>query len=503
MSSAPFAYRESAFAAQHARLTSLVFVGMLVCAIGVAALWPTAHSLATEWVNTSHLTYTHGYLIAAISAGLLVHAARRRAGVPEPDARIALAIPLVGLVWLVCLRAGIQTGHQLLFPLLLFLTVAAAVGARHARALWFPFAYLYLAVPFWGAGNALLQGVSTHAVKALLALTSVPAFVEGNFVHIPEGSFEIAGGCSGLHFFLVAIALAALMGEIHRDTWQMRLRALLLAAAVAMICNWLRIYAIVIAGHLTDMQHYLVRVDHYRFGWVVFAVGMGLFFWWSSRWPARPRTGSFPAAPLAPTATPARILLGAGLALVALAVAPMLGALRPIRAANVDAGSVLPPLAGWQGPAPAATWWQPAFPGSDVSRLARYAASGRDGVAFVAAYGEQRQGKEVIGYDNSLFAGVEAGTSTRLAFAHGSANAMEVREGGSPPALLAYYYRIGSQVTPLGLSAQLRYALSTLVAPVESRLVAVLMRCEPDCDAAREGVRRWFDDYEMAIGEGP
>ncbi len=33
-----------------------------------------------------------------------------------------------------------------------------------------------------------------------------------------------------------------------------------------------------VAGYLTDMQHYLVRVDHYYFGWALFAVAMAVFF---------------------------------------------------------------------------------------------------------------------------------------------------------------------------------------------------------------------------------
>ena len=60
------------------------------------------------------------------------------------------------------------------------------------------------------------------------------------------------------------------------------------ARCFALVTNWLRISIIVVAGHLTNMQHYLVSGEHYSFGWGMFAVAMAVFFLIVRRWPAEP-----------------------------------------------------------------------------------------------------------------------------------------------------------------------------------------------------------------------
>src|SRR5690606_25050605 len=85
------------------------------------------------------------------------------------------------------------------------------------------------------------------------------------------GTIEIESGCSGLHYFVVGLALAVLYGEANRLSWRGRLRVAALGAGLAMLANWARIYVIVVLGHGTKMQHYLVAVDHYWFGWGLFA----------------------------------------------------------------------------------------------------------------------------------------------------------------------------------------------------------------------------------------
>src|SRR5690606_30850662 len=102
-------------------------------------------------------------------------------------------------------RSGIQTGHQVLLPVLIWLAVAGTLGWRAAFVTTFAVGYLYFAIPVWGVVNSLLQSLTTQVVGWLLHLTGVVATIEGNFIHLPVGTFEIAAGCSGIHFFIVAL----------------------------------------------------------------------------------------------------------------------------------------------------------------------------------------------------------------------------------------------------------------------------------------------------------
>jgi exosortase/archaeosortase family protein len=298
-------------------------------------------------------------------------------------------------------------------------------------------------------------------VKIMLRLTGIPAHVDGNVVHIPEGAFEIAGGCSGIHYFIVALALAAIFGEIHRDSPKVRIRLLLLAALLAMASNWVRIYVVIVAGHLTDMQHYFVRVDHYVFGWALYAVTMGVFIWLASRTPlaARRRDKPLPVSPISSRT----LMAGVALALAATAVGPAIGALAPVRAADAHARSLLVSVPGWEGPLAATGPWKPNYPHSDRNELAEYR---RDGVvvsAFVAEYDSQRQGKELVGFENSLLAGIE---------------------GDMAEHVVSHYYDIGGTRPTNALAEQFTYGVASLSGPQVSRIVAVEAGCTQDCAKA-------------------
>ena len=108
--------------------------------------------------------------------------------------------------------------------------------------------------------------------------------------------FEIAGGCSGLHFFIVAPPSRCSTANCTGTDSRTRVKLVALAIALAMLTNWIRISIIIVAGHLTDMQHYLVSGEHYSFGWAVFAVAMAIYFLIVRRWVAeRPAVAAPPA----------------------------------------------------------------------------------------------------------------------------------------------------------------------------------------------------------------
>src|SRR5262249_20634373 len=139
-----------------------------------------------------------------------------------------------------------------------------------ARRAAFPLAFLYFALPLWDYLNPLVHAATVHAVRLMLRLVGVPAFFSGDTVSIPAGTFAIEDGCSGLHFVIVALAIAALVGEMRQDGWRLRVRWLATALVLAMITNWIRVFSIILLGHFTLMQNYIVRVSHYWYGWALF-----------------------------------------------------------------------------------------------------------------------------------------------------------------------------------------------------------------------------------------
>ncbi len=468
-------------------------VFLLACVF--MAYWPSADSLINLWNDTDRTTYTHGFVIAAIVAWLVMRQRVALASLPwTPGIAASVLLLALGMVWIVAVRAGIEIIHQILMLAVLWTSVLAICGARVAWRLCIPIGFLIFAIPIWDFVNFLLQEATVRAVALLVAVSSFSAYVEGNFVHIAAGVFEIAGGCSGLHFMIVGLALGVLYGELGRDHLKVRIQLIALAVGLALLSNWLRVYIIVVAGHLTDMQHYLIRVEHYTFGWVVFSVMMLIFFalarWFAPLIPAEKIADQLPpgAAGMPRIADGLRSARGI-VALLCVLSAPALLLLLTPAPAKLDAARLplqqAPP--GWvRAPADDAAAWDPVFPGADLVERAAYAnAAGQRIQVFVAAFASQRQDKELIAYGNSLV-GIDEGevVSSARATAGGPASELMV-QGRNGRSVIRYYYDIGGWRTNRGIEAQLRYGISSLLRQPVSAVVALRAVCASDCESER------------------
>ncbi len=353
----------------------------MLCFWAVVAVlyWPSALELHRLWTDWPGETYTHGYLILLLSLWLIVRDRERLAVTPirpEPLALIPLALMSVAWVWF--WRAAIQELQLLLLPLILYAALFSALGRRMARAVAFPIAVLYFAMPIWGDINGIVQALSAKVTGALLWATGIPAYMDGDFVRLPTGSIEIARSCSGLHELIVGLALAAIYGKLSGEPWRRRLQWLGLMGALSLMVNWVRIFTVVIAAYETDMRSSLVK-HHYWLGWWLFAFVFAAFLWWTGR-AAPPNRALSSDEEGHVSAQPSDFTIrGAPLALTLAVLAVM-----PVLAYGVDlAGSqggtamtVQWPAApaGWIGPTkPSASQWQPHFVASSGESLTQYA----------------------------------------------------------------------------------------------------------------------------------
>lgn len=467
---------------------------MLLLGASCALFWPTVQSLVREWENTDSLTYTHGYAVVAISVWLLWRAKPTSAPL-KPELRVLPLLIVASMAWLLAYRASVEIGHQLLLPWILWAGAYAAFGRELARRALFPVAYLYFAIPIWTFGNAVLQELTVQAVRWMLMLTSIEAHVAGNFVHIASGVFEIAGGCSGLHYFIVSLATAALYSELHNDSWRIRLLTMAMAAALAMFANWIRVAVIIVAGYLTDMQHSLLN-DHYYFGWLLFAVTMAIFFVLARYLPPARRASSEREAGAAEPLSKTRIAGGVTAAIATLSIGPAWAALAPIGSEPQAAWTSLPEQVGeWQRTgAVDAHGWRPNYPSADWQDRTEYRAAQGSLSAFVAGYFVQHQDKELIGFGNSI-----SGNEERYVSATGESRLIDglavnemLLSHASDRALLLYYYQIGTVATNKAFTAQLLYAWQSLFVPTPAKVVAVYAPCDSDCASERERTLRFL-----------
>ncbi len=458
----------------------------LVIVATMLALWPTTETLLVRWTDTVTRSYTHGPLILVMA---FIIAWRNRADyaavavAPSPFAMVLAAG--LGVVWLVSVRAGISIAHQALLPLICISLAWSLFGFALTRRALLPLAFLYFAIPVWDTLVPALQWASTLAVRGVLSVIGIPVYFDGLEFQIPAGRFEIAGGCSGLHFFIVAIAIATFYGELHRDSARTRIKLIVYAALAALLTNWVRIAIIIMAGHLTDMQHYLVSGEHYSFGWIMFAVAMAIYLAIVRRWPGNPEPVAAPAQ--AGVAIPAGGVLLAAAALLLPAVPAWLDA----NVADEEAAlaQALPPrIDGWQSRADAFAA-PPRFANADDIRQFVFESRGESVQAFSAVYRQQLQGKELGGFENAplgeRFVPVDRPrvSDDWLGF--------EARDRAGRRWWVLLRYRVGERDFLDPRRAQIFYGLSSLWSDPVSSAIVLRAACEPDCEAARATLDRF------------
>lgn len=370
----------------------------------------TLERLFVLWFDDNNPSYTHGWLLLLVCIYYFYQGARRVAPQQLGHSLSGLAlVALSALGWFIARAANIQLGEFLAFFLLLYGLYRAMFGAVFARHVTFPFLLIIGALPVWDVFGAPLQQITVVSVDALLNATGILALRDGFLLQINEGVFEVAPGCSGQRFFVVAIVLAVIMGRMFGATVRRTLLYVALAVLMSILMNILRVYIIVLSGHLTDMQHYFVTTDHVSLGWALFLVGM------VALWFIIDRAGWFPpvgrgdtggavaaAGPVAGMSGRRRAVIAAALTLTV--SAPLLTLFMEQALSRGHAATLQLParFAGW-AMAPAPGDWHPDYAGGDLQRQ-KYYKQGVNGVyLYLNYYLAERQGSEAVNDINRVY----------------------------------------------------------------------------------------------------
>jgi len=239
--------------------------------------------LATLWRHGfDDGTYSHAFLIPFISVYLYYELAQNgKLQFREKFSIIPTTLFLLSCYLLfVTSSAQISIGYWV--ALLAVLMTSVTMLYRFNWYIIFPAAFLIFIFPFWGVLVPLLQNISVVAVTYMMSFTGVPTYVEAEIITIPAGVFEIAGGCSGLRYMIVSLAISSLFIFLNiRDT---KKAALFLSLTIigALLTNWIRITALILIGEYTNMESSLME-DHNTFGWYLYVPFMVLLFYWGNK----------------------------------------------------------------------------------------------------------------------------------------------------------------------------------------------------------------------------
>jgi exosortase len=454
-------------------------------------LRPMLATLHATW-NDIYGAHSHGYLVLALALGFAIRAWRAPPAL-APSKPVWSALPALLLLLAVALAAEllyIGPSRTALLPLLLLAAIALCLGGQALRRLAWPVLFLYFALPVWVPLNEPLRRLTTLVSQALVRATGVPVFVEGNLVHLPEGTFEIASGCSGLNYFVAALTLAAVQGTLYLRTRRSRLLLVVAAALAALVANWLRVSSLIVIGHLTQMQHYLIRVDHLWYGWALFLLVMLPVYAWGVHLEKREEAGAVPVR--APTPVAPWMTRAAGLLLWGLCGVVALGGVA-LAASHRSEGELqgmerqLDRLGGRNSGSDFPSGWAPQFVGAEVTRRRWEVQAGRPAPVelFLAYYPRQAQEARISNPANTL---VGWRWQTLEEGQHEGWRELRGTDAGRER-LVWMRYEVAGHGAWSKPTLRAREAQALLGGRRDGTAVALMAECIPDCEGARDSIR--------------
>jgi exosortase A len=368
-----------------------------------AAYWQTLAAMVGIW--WSNETYAHGFLILPISFYMLWKRRDRLARiVPQPTLWGLLPLAGLGLAWLAAYAADVQVVMQLALVGMIPALVLTLTGWDMVRAALFPLAYLLFAVPMGEALVPVLMDFTAWFTVRALDLTGIPVYLEGRFLSIPSGDFEVAEACSGVRYLIAAMALGCLYAYLTYQSLWRRLAFIALSAVVPIVANGIRAYGIVMLAHLSGMT-LAVGVDHLIYGWLFFGLVMMLMFWLGSFWQEPEPEVEAPV-----DGASMQVSAEARSPLPVAAAALMVLLLPPLAVQALSGGGRVVPVElptgqePWKGPLRLTTSvWHTHFEGARSVRHWAYVNGDEPVYLLIAQYGRQEQGAELINSNNRLY----------------------------------------------------------------------------------------------------
>jgi len=251
-------------------LINILPIALLV--VFVALFYPTFAGLFARWIKWDE-SLSHGLLVNSVFIYLLYKSLPWEANKNSRITSLFLlcGLALCSLAWFMMRAANIYVLEQLLLIILLCCVYANCYGLKTAFSYRLLLLLPIFTIPVWDQLTTLLVNLSGFMVGKMVQLAALPAVIEGNSIFIPFGQIVIADGCSGLRYFEIALALAYIIGLLNNYNERKLIPALLFAAVLGLLANWIRIFILVLVGYESKMESSLMA-NHEYFGWFVFGI---------------------------------------------------------------------------------------------------------------------------------------------------------------------------------------------------------------------------------------
>jgi exosortase D (VPLPA-CTERM-specific) len=243
--------------------------------LGALGLWlygPTLLRLVAAWRDDPN--FSHGFFVPLFSAFVLWQERHRLARIaPRPSwsgvvvLAAALSLLIVGALGAELFLARTSFLFLLAGGVILFL------GWSFLRAVFFPWAFLFLMIPIpvilFNQIALPLQLLASRVAAQTLPLMGVPVLRAGNIIQLPSVTLEVAQACSGIRSLMSLLTLAIIYGYLTEKRLWVRWVLALASVPIAVVANSVRIIGTGLLAQYWDAEK---AEGYYHASW-------GLIIW--------------------------------------------------------------------------------------------------------------------------------------------------------------------------------------------------------------------------------
>ena len=489
---------------------SAALAALALLAVGYS---PTLMAFPGAWVDFR----THGFVIAALCAWLIWSS--RTSVVPETVDPIParLAAVLCSLLWLLAVVLGTRVIHMTVLPLALLAWTAAVFGVPTMRRM-LPIALTFtLALPVWEVFVDLLQAMTVAVNGVLVGIFRLKATLTGNQIVFPFGTIEVAQSCAGLNYLMSGLTINVLYTQLFLRSRAAKVATMAVGVVLWIVSNWIRVFGLVLIGYNTRMTSPLME-EHGTYGWVIFAVVSGVFFFLAGRidrWDhAQPALQPLAVPAVRATVSVSAFRSNLGFGTAAVLVGPLLllaltarpgvqeaaGALRGVQPGTRFTSTPIDVDAERDSATDSSSTgrWRPAYRGASRQQLLAWTNGTTEIQVNRLMYLLEDQQGELIGSGNQIAPRQRLLSERTVGPLDDQLRSVLEAVVRTPTSarLVWYWYRVANVDTPSAAKAKLLELVTFATRRAPSELVAVSAACAPNnCQEARQAL------YEFVTGQ--